>query len=193
MPQIMSDQGTPEWLEARVGKITASTAGAILGVDPYQGPYWAFMEIMGRHKTPENRAMQYGKAHEQDARNWYECVTGEFVEPGGFWVSDIIPWLGASPDGFVGLHGMWEGKCPGKLPEVIPIHHEIQCRVQMAVCDRQFVDYMAWVDGVGHFLYRVERDLKAEDALLYRLKNFYEDHILPDIAPPRRRKSSESA
>ena len=184
--QLLKAQRSEQWLEARRGKVTASLAAAILGIDPYTGPLSAFNQITGKTKKASNYWMERGMDAEPLAVHAYEVMSGNLAAPGGFWVHDKFLWLGASPDGIIAHDGLLECKAPAEVPADIPEHHEIQCRVQMAVCDRSWVDYFSWHHE--HFLLvRVERDQAREESLLFRLCEFYEKHILLGIPPPRRR------
>lgn len=189
MPLLTTDQRNDAWHQARKGKITASLAAACLGLDPHKGPYWAWQEIQGRHQQPVNRHMAWGTEFEPVARRWYEDEMGDIVEQTGFWVHKDYPWLGASPDGLIGGEGdgLLEVKVPTTIPSAVPPHHEIQCRVQMAVLDRNWVDYLAW-GHEGHFLKRIERVNGDEGMILKDLEAFYLAYIVPNLAPPKRRK-----
>jgi putative phage-type endonuclease len=188
MPLLQLEQRSPEWLEARKGKITASLAAACLGFDPYRGPLAAFNDIKGVKKQVENKHMAWGTEFEAEARNAYECVSGNMVSETGLWVHPEYPWLAASPDGLVGAEGLCEIKCPIRLPTEIPMHHSIQMIVQMACTGRSWCDYFVWRQD-GHFLQRIERDEgDGEVKWLGLLENYYRTYIETNSPPPRRRK-----
>lgn len=186
--QVLRDQRSQEWLEARQGKITASLGAAVLSLDPYTGPLSAYNQIVGNTKKSENAYMVHGTNAEPLAITAYEVESGILVSPGGFWVHDSIPYLGASPD-VLADEGLAEIKAPQVLPLDIPPHHEIQCRIQMAVCNRPWVDYFAWTPG-DHFMVRVQRNDEIERGLLAGLEAFWKQHLLPKIPPSRRRRKS---
>jgi putative phage-type endonuclease len=186
VPLLIPRQRTDEWLIARRGKITASLAAAILGLDPWMGPLAVYNEICGISKARDNLNMKWGRDKEVTAQSAYEVESGNFVQPTGFWIHWDHDWLGASPDGLIGDDGLAEFKCPGKLPEWIPAHHEIQVRVQMAVADRMWCDYYAWTPE-GYFLTRVPREMTEEVRIIKRLREFHEKHVRTKTAPPRRR------
>lgn len=193
MPLIVAEQRSQEWLDARKNKITASNAAAVLGVDPNHKELWAYNAIMGITVGNINQAMQWGIDQESRARSEYEILTGNLVYKTGFWICDLpdMNWLGASPDGLIDTNGMAEYKCPqNALPTVIPVHHAIQCRVQMIVCNRAWVDYFAW-HPTGYFLDRIERDGNIEVDIIHRLHQWYETYIVKKTAPPRTRKKKD--
>jgi putative phage-type endonuclease len=187
MPAIQHKQGSPEWFTARQGRITASLAGAILGLDPHKGQLAAFNEITGIKAAVENDAMRWGKEFESKARDAYESHTSRLAFETTLWIHPECEWLAASPDGLVGADGLVELKCPHNLPTEIPPHHEIQMRVQMACTGRAWVDYFVWTHD-GHFLQRIERDVNREIALLIDLSTWRDTYLVPNIAPPRSRR-----
>lgn len=191
MPETVSAQRTPEWYAARKGKITASLAAACLGLDPYKSRRKAWREIMGT-EPPErgNRAMEWGIRWEAAARLDYEIDTGNMVTCVGFFVHPLLPWLGASPDGLIGTDGLCEIKCPTNCPNRVPIHHRIQCLVQLAVTGREWCDYYAWGASGQRFLRRVHR--AGIPGLVLRLKAFYDSYVVTGTEPPRRRARKAS-
>ena len=186
MPLIDVPQRSPEWFAARQGKITASLAAAILGVDPHKGPLAAYNAIVLEKKETENKHMAWGVEFEQAAREAYEVASGRFVTETSFWVHELWPWFGASPDGLIGDDGLVEIKCPGTCPEAIPEPHVVQMRVQMAVVGRDWCDYFAWSQN-WQFLRLLEREPAVEMEIMTALDVFYHEHILPKVPPPRRR------
>lgn len=184
------EQRTKEWFEARRGLVTASIAGAVLGLDPNRGPYFAYQEILGNHKTEDRygggtNPQNWGIEKEAEARDCFEKETGLPVEICGFHTHPAHPWLGASPDGLVGASGGIEIKCPLKgLPERVPIHHRIQCLLQMEVTQRSVWFYYAWTPEKAR-LWAIKPS-RGTAGLIARLKAWYDRHITPQIPPPRR-------
>jgi putative phage-type endonuclease len=187
MPLAECLQRSEDWHALRHGKITASLAAAVLGLDPYRGPLAAFNEITGRTKKIENNHMRWGVENEEKARQAWECFSGSFAEPTGFWVHPVFDWLGASPDALIGEDGLLEIKCPGKLPEDVPVHHVVQIRVQLACTNRYWCDYFAWTTE-GTFCKRINRERVPEDAILDALSQWHKDYLETDTPPPRMRK-----
>ncbi len=179
-------QRSEEWFAARRGKVTASLAGAILGVDPHKGQLAAYNEIMGISHNGDNKHMAWGREFEGQARIAYEAESGNLVTETGLWSHDELPWLAASPDGLIGDDGLVEIKCPSVLPEDVPPQHAVQMAIQMACTDREWCDYFAWNQN-GWFGKRVTRDTDHEIAMLLQLGAWYDKHIKAGVAPPRRR------
>lgn len=181
-------QGSPEWSEARRGKITASIAPACLRLDGHKGPLAAYNQITEASVVYDNKFMVWGRRHEPEARQVYEAETGLLVIETGFWVHPEHPWLGGSPDGLAGNDGLIQIKCPQVLPESIPLGHRIQCLVELAVTGRQWCDYFAYVpeqqDGKNYFMRRIQR-CQGIAGLIERLQRWYVAHIVAKVPPPR--------
>ena len=114
-------QGSPEWHQARLGRVTASRVADIVrrtktGYSTSRANYMA--ELIAERLTGtaadsyKSPAMQWGTDHEADARSNYEFMTDSEVVPVGFVEHPAIGMTGASPDGFVGADGLVEFKCP---------------------------------------------------------------------------------
>jgi len=113
-------------------------------------------------------AMKWGIEQEAAAAERYEEVTGTLVQKCGFALHESIPYLGASPDRLVGETGLAEIKCPTtttfvewRAAGVIPEQHKPQMLLQLAVCQRAFVDFFAFDPRImareyQHFLLRFE-------------------------------------
>lgn len=186
MPLLVTSQGgTPEWHEARLRRITSSNAAACLGLNPNVSRQKAWRVIMGREIVKDNDFMKWGRDREAHAREEYEIETGRLVAETGFWVSGVYDWLGASPDGFVGGDGLLEVKCPGELPDSVPVQYRIQMLVQMIVTGRKWCDFWAWTPNGKTFLRRVH--LAGEAGIIRKLEAFYQNHILTDTEPPRKK------
>ena len=118
MKKIQVEQNTPEWLEARRGLITGSTAKGIIAdtykSDPHKLKTFTmqFWELMaGRIATPDDGTPPDVRGHELEDYNAQltvskinadkalageELITADY-DP-GMWVSDDNPSLAVSPD-----------------------------------------------------------------------------------------------
>jgi len=193
--ETIMQQRTAEWHEARIGKVTGSQVGAILGLDPYRTPDDVLRAMVraAHGAEPEftgNVATEYGTFHEDGARAEYEIVTGRTVEQCAFYTAEG-QWLGASPDGLVQPNGLVEIKCPYSLRDKAEplfktaaeqMHYFAQMQIQMYCTDRNWTDFWQWAPH-GHKLERVERNDDWLDATLPKLKAFY-DHYLEALKKP---------
>jgi len=116
-----------------------------------------------------NAAMLHGIEQEPFARAAYETAKGVMVEEVGFIVHPEIDMSGASPDGFVGVNGLVEIKCPSTatmietwLTQKVPQKYFTQIQFQLACTDRVFCDYVVFDPRMPKhlqlFVTRVERD-----------------------------------
>jgi putative phage-type endonuclease len=177
-------QHTPAWHEARRGRITASIAGAILGLNKYCSAKKAWRIIKGVEVEGSNEHIARGNRLEEPARKLYEVRHGVKVQEAGFVVHRQLPWLGSSPDGLVGPHGLLEIKCPQTLPDDAPAYHECQMRVQLACTDRQWADYFCFIGPGRIFEKRIVRDKVAERDMLLALKRWWVRYVLGNVEPP---------
>ena len=165
------EQGTPEWYEARKGRITASAAGAILGNSPWQTRDDVLRRMVreyhGATSEPiEGPQLAYGTAMEPFAREHYEEITGHTVDQSGFIARE--PFFGCSPDGLIGNEGGVEIKCPyglrdpnkGRFKALAeqPQYYD-QVQLSLWVTGRAWWDFYQW-RPIGADLdesYRLER------------------------------------
>jgi len=117
------EQGTPEWLNARKGKLTASRADEIITPTGKlsAGTRKLILELARQCILDDpleftgNEATKWGHDHEPIARAMFETETGYAVETVGMLQSLLSPCLACSPDGLfmIGdvIHGL-EIKCP---------------------------------------------------------------------------------
>lgn len=124
----------PKWLQARKGRITASNFGRICKMRPTTAPDNAVKEIMGYRKEPHGNEsyplkaapLQWGSQHESLAKERYVKYMKKrghkrlTVMERGLVIQSDLPYLGASPDGFVycpccrTYQRLLEIKCPYK-------------------------------------------------------------------------------
>jgi putative phage-type endonuclease len=174
---INAEQGSQEWLEARLGKATASRFSDIVaktrtGYSASRKNYMA--ELVTQRLTgtiPDNfssSAMQWGTDNEPLARLAYSLESGNEVEETGFWQHDSL-MTGASPDGFVNEDGTLEIKCPNTATHIetlqtkkIPTQYYAQVQGQMWITNKFWCDFVSYdprlPDNAQMIIIRVERD-----------------------------------
>lgn len=174
----------------RFGKVTASLVGAILRAPGAQSRKWAWRVITGRE--PEKAAwhdLERGIEHEGDAVNALEIELGLLASAGRFVPHPTIPWLGASPDGFVAENGFQipvECKCPRKLHDGLPPLYVGQVQTQTQCCQAPYAYFVSWVeDSDAQFVVKVMRDDAWWAENFPIIEAFYNDYVLPDIEPPK--------
>jgi exodeoxyribonuclease (lambda-induced) len=177
-------QGTPEWKQARAGKITASRfrdacdtlkSGAPSAKAIAYAAQVAIERISGEPAEDGfvSYAMRRGTELEPRARMEYEDRTGNFVTEAGIVLTDdeIFSY---STDGFIGEDGMLEIKCILSPEKLIAVWRDRdfseyihQCRGGLWLTGRKWIDlaiYAPQLEAVGKSLliHRITRD---EDAI----------------------------
>lgn len=156
-------QHSEEWVQARLGKATASrasdwmatlrTPGAVPAV---RKGYLAdlVLERLTGQPAPsyQSAAMLTGIEREPDARAAYAFEHNIDVIECGFIPHPTIAHCGASPDGLVGDDGLVEFKCPSEpvhldtllRPDTIEGAYMYQMQFQLAVTGRQWCDFVSF-------------------------------------------------
>lgn len=143
------NQGSPEWFEIRVGKVTASHAQAIgnngKGLDTYLLEVVSEMFSSAQKDQYSNEHTERGNELEPLARSMYELENDCEVEQIGF--CELNDFIGCSPDGLVGDDGMIEIKCPDDktyfnllMNEKIDNAYIWQCQMNMLILERKWCD-----------------------------------------------------
>jgi len=158
---IECEQGSPEWLAARAGRVTASRVADIMRKTS-QGKVSAkrqtyLGEIVAERlsgqpiETFTSKAMQWGKDVEEESRRTYAFMHGVEVQQIGFAVHGKIEMAGASPDGLIGDDGLIETKSPESKTHIesllgapIDPDYVTQMQWQMAVTGRKWCDWISY-------------------------------------------------
>lgn len=146
----MIEQRSPEWHAARIGRVTASSVGGILGLSPFTdraGVMRAMVrEALGapsEFPDPVPPPVAWGTAMEATAIGEFEMRHRLTVETVGF--VPFEDWAGASPDGFIGDDAGVEAKCPYRIRnDPAPVfkmltdqpHYEAQVQFSLYVTGR---------------------------------------------------------
>lgn len=135
-----ADQRTDEWKRQRLGYLTGSAFGKLMGsgrgkdekfsktaldaiykiasermLDQYTLDNDLMWKEYEQQTSVWSKAMQFGTDHEAEAREHYTMLTGLDVTETGSIPSTVVEWVSASPDGLIddnGSFGVWECKCP---------------------------------------------------------------------------------
>lgn len=172
------EQRNDAWYASRVGKITASRVGAILGLSKYRTAADVLRDMVREHfgasrEFVGNEATEYGQAHEADALSAYEQRYAVMVEPCGLILHPQYDFLAASPDGLVGEHGLVECKCPYRARYTAPsAEYVAQMQLQMLCTDRDWCDFVIWREGDPIIVERVMRDPDWLTGNVEALSNF---------------------
>lgn len=179
------EQRSEEWFKARVGVITGSRVGAILGVNPYQSADDVMRDMVREHFGAEkefkgNAATDHGTQMEPVALAFYESKSGNTVEETGLVKHDKHSWLGASPDGLIGIDGGLEIKCPYWAKTPYSVHEKpsyyAQCQHVMEVCGIDWMDFLCYINDDLYLLERLPRDPEWFASALPKLEKFYKKY-----------------
>jgi putative phage-type endonuclease len=181
-------QLTPEWLQMRVGMVTASRMGDVMSKlkDPKKESAERrkykkevlYENLTGRaadnYVTP---AMEWGIDTEPLAKAAYEMLYDVEVVPGGFFIHDKLDKWGASPDGLVGEDGLLEIKCPTSavhidtlVSEEIPEGYQWQMLAEMACTGRQWVDFVSYDPRLPKHLQLFVKRFPRDDARIEEME-----------------------
>ena len=188
----MQLQGTDAWFAARLGKVTASRVSDVVarvktGYGASRANYMAQLIVERLTGLPmesyENDAMRWGKQQEGPACLAYEFLNNATVEPAGFVPHPLIANAGASPDGYLGDHGLVEIKAPNTathietlLTEKVDSKYFLQMQFQMACTGRDFCDFVSFdprlPPSMQLWCERVERNAMLIDELEAEVRLF---------------------
>lgn len=164
------EQGTPEWLQARMGMPTASMFGAVMAKGEGKVRRSYMMKLAGEIITGEpvetysNDDMERGKVAEPELLDRYAFQTDNFVRRVGFIRNGTKGW---SPDGLIDDDGAVEIKsaAPHVLLDILdtgkpPTKHTPQCQGGLWVGDRKWIDLVIGSTSkkLPLFIYRHHRN-----------------------------------
>ena len=155
---IFPEQGSGEWLNQRVGMLTASRmaeAMATLKPDkngiakPAEARRKLLIEKLAERLTGDaavhyvSPAMQHGILYESAGKAAFEDRDGELLQACGFIAHPTIEGFGASPDALLDADAVFELKCPTSpthvawlMGGVMPDQHKPQVLAQLACTKR---------------------------------------------------------
>jgi hypothetical protein len=165
------EQGTPEWLAARLGIPTASRFDAILtpatrkpskSARGYRDELLAEWILGQPLDWGTTEWTERGTEMETEARAFYELQTDSEVRQVGFILRDD-GMVGGSPDGLVGDDGGLEIKCYGAKHHVSCMLGEdaatmTQVQGNLWISEREWWDVLAYNPAMPHVLTRIHRD-----------------------------------
>lgn len=184
---------SPEALAVRAGRITGTTAAAVLGVSPYDTPLAAYQLITGLATVEPNEAMEWGLLLQPVVAARFAESHRTALEACETRPHPSLPFLAASGD--------YQVLATGELVEVktaserqrtewgepgtdeIPYHYLVQVAVQLAVYEAPAAHVAVLFGGQEYEEYFVRRDEGLELFVVERLERFYLDHLVPRVAP----------
>lgn len=186
------EQGTEDWLQLKLGKMSGSDAGVFLVNGKGNDGWGASVQTYIYKKVAEritgeseyfkpNFAMERGTMLEPNAILEYESQTWNKVTRVGF--VEMNEYVGCSPDGLVGSDGMIEVKCPMQTEFVrfadtleVQKDHFAQMQFNMFVCKRNWCDYVVYHPDFNNCL--IIEHIKADQEVFSRFEKaaqYFED------------------
>ena len=177
------DQGSDEWLAARMGVLTASQVKLILTPT---------LKVANNDKTRAHvfdiaaqRITKYiepqfigddmlrGMEDETYARDKYAEKDAPVTEC-GFITSDKLGFtLGYSPDGLVGDDGLIEVKSRMQKHQLatiaageVPAEYMMQCQSGLLITERKWIDFISYCGGMPMWVCRVYPDAAIQSAII---------------------------
>ena len=164
------EQGSPAWLQARLGKATSSCFGKIMtkarsGGGMSQTALTYMTQLIGERLSGRpsdelsTKEVRWGNEHEPPARGLYSWACGEHghkTQLVGFVDHPTLPNVGGSPDFLVDDNGLGEIKCPykgtnhikfiemGTLTEKVNKDYYWQCQGNLWVAQREWIDFVSY-------------------------------------------------
>lgn len=191
LPEL--EQGTPEWMAARAGVVSASQVSNVItntGKEPSNSVVTKYMselavEAVTGEKTPtfQSYDMKRGIEIEPEARDYFVFTTGLNVEEVGIVYKDETKRVSCSPDGLITEDGEYvcglEIKCPAAHTHIeylrnenIPTKYIGQVQASMYVTGFNVWYFMSYYPGVKPLIVKVLRDDNFIMALHNRLDTF---------------------
>ncbi len=217
MKIIDVEQGTPEWLECRIGRPTCSEFDRIItpaqlkkssGQAKYVGLLVAEYILGYPTRDFGSAYTDRGTALEPAAVAWYEFAHDVETTKVGFCLTDDER-AGGSPDRLIGDDGILEIKVPGvdqhmlyvmdhdKGGSALEVDHRCQCQGLLWVTGRKWLDLVSWNPELPSVVVRVEPREDFQDALNAEMPAFLDrlDEMKRKYAPLRqaRLKAAEVA
>ena len=189
------EQGSEEWLEMRLGKVTASRVADVIkkgrgsSVSQTAKSYMAELiaEVLTGESKPffENDNMKWGTETEPQARSMYE-INNDFVDVKEVAFVEHNEFIGISPDGLIGEDGLLEIKCPATTTQIkralssdYSSDYKAQIQMQLWVTERQWCDFVSFdprLDCEASYLQqRVERDEEYIEEMKEKVYKFIEE------------------
>ena len=147
------EQGTEDWHNVRIGKLTARHCQEI--ANDGKGLETSVKEkaceiLTGKTKEYfKSEAMEQGNELEHSARQMFEFMTGLTVEQVGFY--ELDKYTGASPDGLTSDDGLIEIKCPQAktfldyiLDGKVDTKYMWQMQMQMMITEKKHCYYVVY-------------------------------------------------
>ena len=189
-----NEQGSPEWLAARLGIPSASMFAKLVttkgiwsaSADAYINQLVAERLTGEREEVFQSHHMLRGTELEPDARDLYSLISDAEVTEVGFCLHDTLS-AGCSPDGLIGEEGGLEIKAPAPATHVeylrggvLPSKYKQQVMGCLWITGREWWDFVSYHPTMKPLIVRVERDeeyIAALEKCVTKAVNLIEENV----------------
>jgi len=197
MDPVIDGEAKKLWLAERRTAITATDAGAILGVSKFATPLDVFLEKTGQGvDIVQTERMEAGNRMQRPIIDWWADrneVAVVHEAPWTFRKSPHVPRVGASLDATRA-----DDNCPIDAKNIgwkkaewgdegtdkIPLTYAVQLAIQMHVLDAPRAFLPVLFGGNELVGYVMERDRDLEAAILTKCVDFWETYVATGTTPP---------
>jgi putative phage-type endonuclease len=187
-----------DWLEWRRGGLGGSDVAAILGLSPFRGGFDVWLSKVEGIVEVENRSMLRGHFFERAvAEHAAELLGANDLLPGKSLVDHAEPWIRGTLDFTLDYDAtrkteLLEVKTTRYLgdewgepgTDAIPVAHRVQVAWYLRLSRLDVARVAVWSTTQDRVeLYRVERDLVVEKALVDRAREWWQRHVVGGEAP----------
>ncbi|MEB3212941.1 MAG: YqaJ viral recombinase family protein [Leptolyngbyaceae bacterium] len=185
-------QHTEEWLNLRLGLLTASEICRILtpaklqyvtGEKEKAHLYEILAQRINGFAEPvfQSYDMFRGLEDEVEAKNYYRNNYDDIVDT-GFITNDKWGFtLGYSPDGLVGDDGLVECKSRVAKYQIqtiidnkMPDDYKIQVQAGLLISERKWCDFISYCNGMKMYVTRIYPDPEVQDAIVTAATTFHQ-------------------
>lgn len=184
-------------LERRRRGIGGTDISAILGMNPWRGPFDVWLDKTGQGTgITETPAMRWGKRLEPAVAQEFADNHPELgvMEMNCKTFANVtVPFLIGTPDALfyndghgleVKTAGFNRGEWGESGSQDVPRHYLLQCIWYMAVMDWDVWHIAVLIGGNDYREYEFHRDLAIEATLISKAQDFWETYVVPETSPP---------
>lgn len=188
---VTDNQDGDEWLEARIGVVTASNFSKVIakgqGATRKSLLHKMAAEVLTGRPVESYKSdyMEDGNEKEGDARALYEAVYDLSVDTPGLGLLESDQRIGASPDGMVSDDGAIEIKSVIPTTQIatfeagkMPTKHIPQVQGVMWVWEREWLDFISYCPELEQkpiLVYRQKRDDEYINGLEEKVNKFADE------------------
>lgn len=195
--ELMVFDNREEWLEERRRGIGASEVAAILGVSKFQTPLSVWSKKVGLDTQSETtKAQEWGLRLEPVIIDWYKETFPrrkvKTLKGYNLHINKDDPIRRCTPDALQEYGEKGEGALQIKTTnqylssdwdDDVPMEYQVQCQYEMAVTGLSHNTIAVLIGGQDPRHKDLDRNDSFIEAMLDKVGDFWDDHVLKDIPP----------